>query len=367
MAKSAKQAVALQVDLLAPPATSPLVFISHDSRDADIAEAFSKLLKSVSAGMIRTFRSSDKKGKDGIDFGDEWYKRLMEKLQSTSDVVCLFSERSLDRPWILFEAGVAKGKLGTPVIGLAVGVPLSRISTGPFYQFQNLDDSAEELTKLVHQLAQRVPNCELDNDVVKVQVAAFKTAEAAILAKLEAGGARSEKQEESESAPLAKLVEEMKALPSRVADRLSESGEPFRRRRMRRFHPMMFEEMMHMSGEPGDPVAILMAASLVRDDAPWLYELAMEVYRAVRVGDPETIGHEIKRLRNFSELTMRGPFMEEFGLGKESHIFLMEFPRMLEHMLRRTLERTKTTEPEPEVRPRTPGASSLRAAARKQT
>jgi hypothetical protein len=60
----------------------------------------------------------------------------------------------------------------------------------------------------------------------------------------------------------------MKALPSRVAERLAESGDPFRRRRMRRFHPMMFEEMMHMAGDPGDPVAILMAASFVRDDCP---------------------------------------------------------------------------------------------------
>jgi hypothetical protein len=59
------------------PTSGPLVFISHDSRDAELAEAFSKLLKSVSAGMIKTFRSSDKKGTDGIDFGDEWYKRLM--------------------------------------------------------------------------------------------------------------------------------------------------------------------------------------------------------------------------------------------------------------------------------------------------
>jgi len=31
---------------------------------------------------------------------------------------------------------------------------------------------------------------------------------------------------------------------------------------------MMFEEMMHMAGDPGDPVAILMAASFVRDDCP---------------------------------------------------------------------------------------------------
>lgn len=42
-------------------AGSPLVFISHDGRDAALAEAFSKLLKSVSAGMIKTFRSSDRR------------------------------------------------------------------------------------------------------------------------------------------------------------------------------------------------------------------------------------------------------------------------------------------------------------------
>ncbi|MGC9973498.1 MAG: hypothetical protein ABSE56_23225 [Bryobacteraceae bacterium] len=50
---------------------APLVFISHDARDAELAEAFGKLLKSVSAGMIKAFRSSDKKGTEGIDFGDE--------------------------------------------------------------------------------------------------------------------------------------------------------------------------------------------------------------------------------------------------------------------------------------------------------
>ena len=67
--------------------------------------------------MIKTFRSSDKKGREGIDFGDEWYNRLMAKLQSTSGRrVSLYRRQSLDRPWILFEAGVAKGKLDTPVI-----------------------------------------------------------------------------------------------------------------------------------------------------------------------------------------------------------------------------------------------------------
>ncbi len=45
----------------------------------------------------------------------------------------------------------------------------------------------------------------------------------------------------------------------------------------------------------------------------------------------------MRRLRRFSELMMRGPFVHEMGFGdKESHMFAMEFPRVLEHMLRNT-------------------------------
>jgi len=302
MSESEKNKTVIEaVDDLGQPTGAPLVFISHDSRDAELAEAFSKLLKSVSAGMIKTFVSSDKKGKEGIDFGDEWYKRLMATLQSTSDVVCLFTERSIERPWILFEAGVAKGKLNTPVIGLAVGIPITRITTGPFYQFQNMDDSEADITKLVNQLAKRVPGLELDADVVK-------------------------------------------ALPSRVAERLSDSLEPFRRKRIRRFHPMMVEELLHVSDKQGDPVGILLASSMVRDDLPWLYELAMEVYRAAKSGNPERIEREVIRLRRFSEVMLHGPFMEEMGFrDRDAHMYAVEFPRMLEHFMRRILENKKVT------------------------
>jgi len=93
-------------------------------------------------------------------------------------------------------------------------------------------------------------------------------------------------------------------------------------------------------------VAILMAASLVRDEAPWLYELAMEVYRAVKAEDNRAIEREMKRLRRFSEVMLRGPFMEELGFAnKEFQMFAMEFPRMLEHVLSRTLAVRKADPP----------------------
>lgn len=99
-----------------------LVFISHDTRDADLAEAFAHLLTDASGGMLKSFRSSDRKGTSGIEFGQESYKAIMTSLAKATDVVALLTHHSLDGPWILYESGVAKGKLDTTVLGVAIGI-----------------------------------------------------------------------------------------------------------------------------------------------------------------------------------------------------------------------------------------------------
>ena len=113
-----------QDDKINKTLNKPLVFISHDTRDAELAEAFSNLLKSVSAGVLKSFRTSDKKGTQGIEYGIEWYPEIIKNIQNASDVVCLLTQNSVNRPWILFEAGMAKGKLDTPILGIALGISL---------------------------------------------------------------------------------------------------------------------------------------------------------------------------------------------------------------------------------------------------
>jgi hypothetical protein len=329
------------------PSSSPLVFISHDSRDADLAAAFSKLLGSVSANMLKSFRSSDKKGTEGIEFGDDWYKRVMLKLGDASDVVCLLTERSLERPWILYEAGVAKGTSGTPVFGVALGVPLSKGSTGPFYQFQNCDDSEDALTKLVMQLASRIPNLKPDDDVVKSQVQAFKATAGEILSGLAEPGAETE--EETHPGATAKLLEELKVmfrdLPSRVEGQLAENAGDSRRRKMRRFHPAMLEEFMHITEyEEEGAIGILLFASLVRDDTPWLYEVAMEAFRVLTSGTQKAVENIIRSLRMLRHLPMRSPMLEDLcstDNREEMHLLMMEGPRILEQMVMRCLDKRK--------------------------
>jgi hypothetical protein len=328
-------------DTLPNSTTSPLVFISHDSRDADLAEAFSKLLKSVSAGMLKCFRSSDKKGNEGFQFGDEWYSRLMDKLQAASEVVCLFTQRSIDRPWILYEAGIAKARTDMRVRAIVFGVPLARLQTGPFFHFQNLESTEESLSKLVLELAGRVPGLEPDADVIKTQVKAFKVASDKIIEGL---ANKDESEAKPEENPMAKFLEEMKVLvrdlPSRVSERMNEASSHDRRRRTPRIHPRMLHEIMSMSGDSGDPISIMLIASMVRDDMPWFYEIAQETYRALNAGEMETAKRQIKRLHQMRDLLMHGPFMEEYG-GKNMEMFMMELPHMFEHLVRRCLEDKK--------------------------
>jgi hypothetical protein len=154
----------------------PLVFISHDSRDADLAEAFEDLLTDSSGGIIKSFRSSNRKGGSGIEYGQEWYRAIMDNINKATDVVALLTSRSLERPWLLYETGVAKGKLrGTEaVLGIALGISLEEAATGPFAQFQNSPDEEEAITGVVLQLIRRHPRAAPREEAVRRQVQIFR-------------------------------------------------------------------------------------------------------------------------------------------------------------------------------------------------
>jgi hypothetical protein len=298
-----------------------LIFISHDTRDAPIAEAFSVLLKSVSAGVLKSFRSSDKKGNQGIEFGVEWYPEIMKKLEVASDVVCLITPNSVNRPWILYEAGVAKGKLETPVHGVALGISLQIASSGPFAQFQNSDDTEESLTQLVMQLVNRIPNAEPDRDVVKMQVASFKTKIAPMLSAQE-GIAQGE--QETEEASVAKIFEEIKVmfqdLPSRIEQRMDPRNSKFDIR-SRRMQSHMIDDMLEMHPKDvGISLKILIVASQFRDEIPWLYDVAVETYRKLESGASNR-NEAVKRFVSIFEMTMHHPFWREMRFRSKDRDF----------------------------------------------
>jgi hypothetical protein len=341
--------------------TSPkaLVFVSHDTRDAEIAEAFSKLLSSVSAGVLKSFRSSDKKGNQGIEYGVDWYPEIMGKLKVASDVVCLLTPFSINRPWILYEAGVAKGHLDTPVHGLAVGIPLGKASTGPFAQFQNCDDTVDSITSLVMQLVGRIPNAEPDRDVVVAQVSMFRQRCEEALTKQ---GHEESPVSELDSSSVAKLFEEIKVmyldLPSRIESRISEGSSPMRKRH--RIHPKMLLNMSFSErGSPTPFLPLVQAASQYRDEIPWIYDLAYELFVADESGDHRRVQRLSRALSSALQSYRRNPMFEELHPSKETYMFIRELPELLDFMTSMSNERSESLgrldraepsgEPEPPV------------------
>src|ERR1044072_2148262 len=323
---------------------NPLVFISHDSRDADLAEAFSNLLTDASGGILKSFRSSARKGTAGIEYGQEWYRAIMQKLDDATDVVALLTTHSVNRPWILYEAGVAKGKLSAndSVLGIALGVSLDEAATGPFAQFQNSPDEEDAITGLVLQLIRRHPQAAPREEAVRRQVQAFREAVAALL--------KNRKKEPSQPVArvdeisVAKFFEEIKVLvrdmPDRVASELGNDSRMRRMRKARRFHPMMFEELFRhprfreSPDLPGLPV--LMMFSMLRDDYPWLYEIGFQLYRAIESGNSRAIERARRTIDATIEMTINGP-MGEMMIGsadEDAMMFLNHFVRNMEHYVR---------------------------------
>lgn len=318
---------------------NPLVFISHDTRDAELAEAFSELLINSSMGILESFRSSDKKGTQGIEYGTLWYDEIFKKLNDASDVVCLLTHNSVDRPWILYEAGIAIGKSGTPLIGIALGIPLNKANNGPFAQFQNCADDIDSLTKLVSSLVRKIPNAKPIDSVINGQVVEFLYKIKVILEKQDEVSKVDLKESPLvEDTQVAKLFEEIKImfqdLPSRI-DRNVNSNEG--NRRLRKLHPMLLEDIMHFSADKS--IGFIMVLSIFKNDLPWVYEFGMETLKQIKASKSmKEIDIILMNFENILETSLNNPAFQELMSmmkNKEDYRIYRELPHMLEKALRR--------------------------------
>lgn len=130
-----------------PNPKTPVVFISHDSRDKEIAEAFTLLLDQVGLGYF-----SSSSPKSAPPYGKEWYGEIVHWLKISSHVVCLITPNSLDRPWVWYEAGLAKTGYDR-VIALLVGVNADTIKGSPFGHFECCTCGDSEVVTLLSQLS----------------------------------------------------------------------------------------------------------------------------------------------------------------------------------------------------------------------
>jgi len=330
--------VSVTQEKLTPKLKSPLVFISHDTRDAELAELFSKLLSSVSAGVLKSFRSSDKKGTQGIEYGIEWYPEIMKKLDEATDVVCLLTQNSTNRPWILYEAGVAKGKLGTTLLGVAIGVPLSQANSGPFAQFQNCSDDEDSLSKLVMQLVKRIPNSEPDLDVIKSQVNLFiSKAKESVSNIIEEDKNEVVSKKSDQEAGVARLFEEIKLMYTELPDRIGRRVQPeSKRNNFYRLSPGMIEELLY--GSRNKNVGFQIVLSMVKSDFPWVYEMGIELLKQTKIRFVSETGRRkttlslkkaVDEFKEVLEFTFEHPIMRDICHNSYNYRFHRDYLHIL--------------------------------------
>jgi len=276
-----------------------------------------------------------------ISAGERWTQSVAKELETTNfGIICLTRE-NIASPWILFEAGsLAKSFQDSKVIPLLLDLEFSEIS-GPLAQFQAKKIDKNGINEMMQSINQAEPQPIPEIRTKELFEALWPKLEKQL--SLVPKKATTQKPSRPQHEILEELVASVRSLDSRIRDveGIASVTKAVSRRFPRRFHPMMFEEMMHMGEiEDGDPIGILLAASMVREDIPWFYEIAQEAYHAIKAGDAETVDKAARRLKRISEFFMHGPFMEEFG-SKDAHMFMMEFPRIMDHMLRRYIETKK--------------------------
>ena len=269
-----------------------------------------------------------------IEAGERWAQSVAKELAASNfGIICVTSE-NINSPWVLFEAGALTKSLETSrVIPLLLDLEFSDVS-GPLAQFQSKKLSRQgigEVVQSIQKVAEKPDAPERAAKLFENLWPALETQLAAI---------PKEPPAEREVRPTTEILEELvasvRALDSRMRE-FEDVGSPRWRRGKRsrgRMHPMMVQDFARMVGNrPGDPIQFLMVASLFRDDLPWLYELAVDAYRAIREKRNDS-SQAFERMRKAFELTLRGPFpIEEFGIDPEMiFVALHDLERYYSHL-----------------------------------
>jgi hypothetical protein len=133
-----------------------------------------------------------------------------------------------------------------------------------------------------------------------------------------------------------KLFDELKQLIDSIPNKVESRLDEFRRRR-KKFHPMMFEEMFHFEMQMEDPnISFLMMVSFFKDEYPWIYELGLETYRTLKTTKSKI--EKRKAIESFEraiEMLGHPMFREMYGESKEFYMFSKD----IRHMMRRFLEK----------------------------
>jgi hypothetical protein len=277
-----------------------------------------------------------------IKAGDRWNVEIAKELESCNFGVICITRENLGAPWILFEAGaLAKSMQDGRVIPVLLDLELKDLS-GPLAQFQakKTDQTGiKELLVGLNKLATTpVPEGNLDKlfgmawgDLEK-QIASIPKGNVPVKI----------------SRPQGEVLEELVASIRNVEMRIREGGDDFsrlRRKRMR-FHSSFLHELLRGEGlRRHDPLRYVIIFSFIKEEYPWLFELALDAFRAARSGSRQKARASRQVLLDAYRVVRRGPMRELMLDDKFAHMIMHEVEFLLEGDLDRIEDEFDEAEP----------------------
>ncbi len=274
-----------------------------------------------------------------ISAGDRWAQAIAGELEASNFGIICITPENLHSEWVLFESGaLSKSMLDAKVIPLLYGLEISDLS-GPLSQFQAQKLEESGIMEIVQSI-NNVSDTKTSEHIVEQVVPALWPRLREALESIP-DTEPSEKHMRPQHEILEELVTSVRGINSRMGELgdLAGRDEGYKRRRIRRIHPRMLDEMaMIASREGGGPLHLLMLAGLYREDLPWLAEILTETYREIRDGRSEMAERTIARLPRMMEHMMHSKmFFELSGGSKELMMLTEDLPMMLEMALHRII------------------------------
>jgi len=339
------------------------VFLSWSgTRSHKIAMVFRDWLPSVIQEIVPYVSSED------IDKGARWSTDIAKELSdSTFGILCVTRE-NINAPWLTFEAGALSKTMDKSFVSpFLFDIKRSEVD-GPILQFQSTIFEKEDLKKLVATLnkacdkdglsAERLGKAfdvwyqTLETELNKLRGAEpeahdvdggqdLQTPKAQeILEEILELSRINQKLIRNPDGSLGSNLEEIAHMVRALLERMDRPDDSGSLRRMRKFHPMMLDELMQMSLAEGNGlVGAQMALGLVRSQMPWVYDVGIETINILRSPRGIEEKHEaVSQFRRVMEFSFEHPMMREFiGGSKEMHFMYRRVPEMLMGMLQNHL------------------------------
>lgn len=302
---------------------------------------------------------------EDIISGERWNTRLQEELQENQYGILSITHDNKESPWLLFEAGaLSNSPHKIPVVPFLFDIKPSELTGSPLLQFQaSIYYNKTNVKKLINDINDACGDNKLDSNRLE---RAFDRCYDEFESALKKITPETDKPQNAESDKTRvileelldltrgnqrflnndisnyKMTERLENLIDRLDTRTGSSLNAFRRSGKRRFHPMMFEELLHIGQvEPFMGYAILIVLSLYKDDLPWLYDAGKD-YLDIMKSD-YSFDRKQRAYSEFQDLidfTFHNPLFTIESNNKEDYMALRELPILLTEYFERYVIQT---------------------------